>query len=236
MMGSRRLSNTAVDRLGVSLRNGCVSDSEILLLENYREAYDRACQQVRSRISIDLELESTARPAKTTQSIVAKLQREPTIRLFQIQDIAGCRLVVGDVSAQEAVLRNLSAVFPDASIVDRRGVPSHSYRAVHVIPRIDGCLVEIQLRTYQQHRWAELSEKFADAVDPSVKYGGGPPQLRSELDQFAKMVAQAESLEEMLLSAGASHADVLERLTSVRSAIESKYKHLIAYFDLKMQG
>ncbi|GAC1306974.1 MAG: hypothetical protein NVSMB21_10350 [Vulcanimicrobiaceae bacterium] len=39
------------------------------------------------------------RTAKSTSSIVAKLQREST-RLSQIQDIAGCRIVVPTIAAQ----------------------------------------------------------------------------------------------------------------------------------------
>src|SRR6266704_1936073 len=71
---------------------------------------------------------------------------EKTIRLTQIQDIAGCRIVTPD-------------------IIDRRDTPSHGYRAVHVIVRHSGKLVEIQVRTALQHLWAELSEKLADLID-----------------------------------------------------------------------
>ena len=37
---------------------------------------------------------STKRKRKTQQSIVDKLRRQPNIRLPQMQDIAGCRIVI----------------------------------------------------------------------------------------------------------------------------------------------
>jgi ppGpp synthetase/RelA/SpoT-type nucleotidyltranferase len=50
-----------------------------------------------------LGLEPTGRPAKSTTSITEKLHRE-SIRLTQIQDIAGCRIVISDIAEQERVV------------------------------------------------------------------------------------------------------------------------------------
>ncbi len=124
-----------------------------------------------------------------------KLNRE-TIRLSQVQDIAGCRVVVSDVAAQERVVASLRDVFPDASVVDRRANPSHGYRAVHVIAQISGKLVEIQVRTSLQHLWAELSEKLSDVADPAIKYGGGPAAGHEKLTMTSRVVMMHEQLEQ----------------------------------------
>jgi ppGpp synthetase/RelA/SpoT-type nucleotidyltranferase len=92
----------------------------------------------------------------------------------------------------------LGAAFSGADIVDRRASPSHGYRAVHVIVRVDGKPVEIQVRSLLQHRWAELSEKASDLVDPELKYGGGPRPVLERLTIDSQNVALYEECEERL--------------------------------------
>lgn len=90
-------------------------------------------------------------------------------------------------------------------MIDRRANPSYGYRAVHVIPQITGKLVEVQVRTTLQHSWAELSEKFSDVVDPTIKYGGGADQIRQMLTQYSKLVEDFEENEIMLLGFPKQH-------------------------------
>lgn len=80
--------------------------------------------------------------------------------------------------------------------IDRRERPSHGYRAIHVIVRMLGCDVELQIRTKLQDLWAQLSERIADEVsDPMVKYGGGPDQVRKLLFAVSVIVHEIERLE-----------------------------------------
>ena len=64
-----------------------------------------------------------------------------------MQDIAGCRVTVTDLTRQDLVVDQLRKLFPESRVNDRRASPSNGYRAVHVIPSIDGRTVEIQVRT-----------------------------------------------------------------------------------------
>lgn len=139
----------------------------------------------------DLRLRPTGRPAKSTTSILEKLRRE-SIRLTQVQDIAGCRVIVGEVSAQDRIIKKISQTFHDVVVVDRRVRPSHGYRAVHVIIKHDSRLIEVQVRTALQHLWAELSEKLSDVFDPSIKYGGGQAEMREFLAMSSELVADDE--------------------------------------------
>jgi hypothetical protein len=122
------------------------------------------------------------------------LKRE-SIRLSQLQDIAGCRVVVPSAVRQEQVLSRLTNRFPGSRIVDRRVQPSHGYRAIHLIVAVDGMLVEVQLRTALQHAWAELSEKTADMLDPAIKYGGGPEAFRNALLDLSQVLERVERFE-----------------------------------------
>jgi len=187
------LSNTQVDRLGDRLRKGGYGEADVRQLDEYRRSFDDAYQNVVHTLR-DVGFEPTGRPSKSTASIVEKLRRE-SIRLSQMQDIAGCRIVVANMLEQDRSVTSLRAAFPEAIVVDRRQNPSHGYRAVHVIPQPLGKPIEIQVRSSLQHVWAELSEKASDVVDPMVKYGGGPAEMRTVLDGFSQSVTQLEWLE-----------------------------------------
>lgn len=166
------LSKTQVDRLGDRLRKGNITEADLRLLDQYRRSFTEAYEAVVEAIRKELKLEPTGRPAKSTTSISYKLRRE-SVRLSQIQDIAGCRLIVSDIAAQESVVQSLTSLFEHTTVSDRREKPSHGYRAVHVIVNSRGQLIEVQVRTELQHLWAELSEKGSDIIDPAIKYGGG---------------------------------------------------------------
>jgi ppGpp synthetase/RelA/SpoT-type nucleotidyltranferase len=112
--------------------------------------------------------------------VIAKMKRE-TIRLSQVQDISGCRVLVADLEEQDRLVAALSGIFPKITVVDRRTKTTHGYRAVHIIVELFDRAVEIQVRTESQHIWAELSEKLSDLVDASIKYGGGPPHVKERL-------------------------------------------------------
>lgn len=109
-----------------------------------------------------------------------------------MQDIAGCRIVVDDIAAQDKVTARLIELFEQTTVVDRRQNPSHGYRAVHVIVNYRGKLIEIQVRTVLQDRWAAFSERLSDQVNASIKYGGGDEQLISYLNRMSEVSINIE--------------------------------------------
>jgi ppGpp synthetase/RelA/SpoT-type nucleotidyltranferase len=189
-----KLRKTQIDRLGDRLRKGSLAEAELRSLDEYRRSFGEAYESTVRRIRERLQLEPSGRPAKSTASIVEKLLRE-SIRLTQIQDIAGCRIVVANTSAQDRAVASLLAAFPAASVVDRRASPSHGYRAVHVIVQVSETLVEVQVRSALQHRWAEMSEKLSDVHDPKIKYGGGPSEIQAMLMRASEGVETFEAFE-----------------------------------------
>jgi ppGpp synthetase/RelA/SpoT-type nucleotidyltranferase len=126
------LSKTQIDRLGNRLKTGSLSEADLRLLDEYRRSLGPAYESVLRIIREDLQLKPTGRPAKSTTSITEKLRRE-SIRLSQVQDIAGCRVVVANIAAQDQAVTMLRDAFVEVRVMDRRKNPSHGYRAVHVI-------------------------------------------------------------------------------------------------------
>lgn len=142
MLPSSNLSKNQIDRLGERLRKGEISEDDLRLLDSYRRSFNDAYEEVVGRIRDQLSLEPTGRPAKSTTSIIDKLQRE-SIRLSQMQDVAGCRITVANLVEQNEVVSNVGALFVNSIVVDRRDRPSHGYRAVHVVAGFAGKLIEI---------------------------------------------------------------------------------------------
>src|SRR4051812_26864902 len=188
---AKEKSKTQIDRLGDRLKRGQITEEDLRLLDRYRRTFTPAYEVVVGDIRDKLGLEPTGRLAKSTTSIVDKLKRE-SIRLTQIQDIAGCRLIVEDITEQESVIKSLTGFFRQATVIDRRAKPSHGYRAVHVVVNHDGKLIEIQVRTSLQQVWAELSEKYSDVIDSSIKYGGGDKGLQKSLQTISEIIAELE--------------------------------------------
>lgn len=187
-------SKSQLDKLGHRLREGSTAEKDLRALDDYRRSFRTAYDHVVDVLKANVGLEGTGRPAKTTSAIIDKLRRQP-IRLTQIQDIAGIRLVVPTIVNQDALVTRLQTVLAKANVDDRRARPSHGYRAIHLVVSVRGKTVEVQVRTQLQHMWAELSEKLADVVDPAIKYGGGPEATRESLRRYAETVEQFESLE-----------------------------------------
>jgi ppGpp synthetase/RelA/SpoT-type nucleotidyltranferase len=180
--------------LGDRLKKGEISDEDVGLLKSYRSSFEEGYEEVVACIQDATQLVPTGRRAKSTSSIIDKLRRE-TIRLSQMQDIAGCRLVVNDVLVQDRVVERIGGKLAKAVLVDRRKDPSYGYRAVHIIATARNRPIEIQVRTELQHLWAQLSERLSDAHGSAIKYGGGDPESLRLLSMLSRMVEDIEDLE-----------------------------------------
>jgi GTP pyrophosphokinase len=226
------------------------------LYKAYEPAARSASRVVRSVIEVYVdvadeyglkEMPFSQRPTKTQASIVAKLHRDRT-RLSSMQDIIGCRIVVGNRADQRHLLGSLSipkgfteeaeAIYAPHSVpasilarpfrvtlvYDRNVLPSHGYRAIHLIVRDFGPPYEIQLRTRLQNRWAQLSE-LSDDLFPGIKYGGGPSHLREGLLQLSDLTDDVEREENEVVEEleqkypDMDHGFVQRQKTRVREAL-----------------
>lgn len=190
---AEKLTISQLNKLGERLRKDPDNKDDLRALDAFRSSFASACEQVSDELS-KLRLDPVSRPAKTTLSIIAKLNRERS-RLSKMQDIAGCRVKVDSVQAQDRVVSDLIAIFPDAVVHDRRIKPSNGYRAVHVVVCIDGFFVEIQIRTLLQHEWASAMERLADDIGPEFKYGGGPAKLQKRAGALSTAIRNTEEFE-----------------------------------------
>jgi putative GTP pyrophosphokinase len=234
------VTKAQIDKLGERLRLEAVTESDLRLLDEYRRSFWNSYQEVMwvLRERGRGHLEPTGRFPKTPGSIVAKLQREPSIRLTQMQDIAGCRIVVPSLEKQLVAQLGVEGFLSDAPtrVIDRRDRPSHGYRALHIVVLVRERAVEIQLRTALQHLWAELCEKLSDRFGIEVKYGGGSEQVRMLLSTSSLRVAELERSEQQLfemeadidMKPAATPASLKSMVNDLRQRVEQHRADLTA--------
>lgn len=233
------LSKSQVDQLGERIRGGEISEADLQLLDSYRRSFGPAYEYVVDTIRNELGSEPTGRPTKSTTSIIDKLARE-SIRLSQMQDIAGCRIVVPDLLEQDRLVARLTEIFSVRSVFDRRESPSSGYRAVHVIVHHLQRPIEIQIRTALQHVWAEVSEKLSDLVGPAVKYGGGPAALTATLLGSSANGALVEGLEQHLAGLeeregqGEQIAELAKLLMEEKASLAEMLRDMVRNADIWM--
>jgi putative GTP pyrophosphokinase len=219
-MNSIHPSRAQIDQLGIRLRADDYSDDDLRMLDRFRRSYASVYEHTVNAIREKLRLEPTGRPAKSTNAIRDKLCRS-SMRLSQMQDISGCRLIVTDRRQQDLLIAELTGLFPGSTVVDRRDKPSHGYRAVHVIVWIGDKAVEVQVRTEPQQAWAEYAEKLADTIDPALKYGGGPQGQRAIIQALSNVAHFVEQIE---LDGAGQHQQFAAALAEVASKLADLHR------------
>lgn len=134
-----------------------------------------------------------AQRLKRVPTIAGKLLREPSMKLSRMADIGGVRAIVPDQEAAYRIATRLQRNWSITRMRDYVAEPKDDgYRALHLINRNQGRLVEIQLRTFSQDVWANIVERQSRTKFPGLKFGGGPPELRDYLFDLAEILAEQD--------------------------------------------
>jgi hypothetical protein len=128
----------------------------------------------------------TAARLKRMASIRAKLRRAPH-NLYQMQDIGGCRAIVADQNAVNALLALYRSEPRHVFVKENDYIANpraSGYRSHHLVYRFQGHgenaalnsnaqYIEIQLRTRLQHAWATAVEAVGMVRGEDLKSGQG---------------------------------------------------------------
>ena len=194
------MTKSQINRLGERLRAAIDLDADLLrALQELLSEYLGPMMKAQALVREGLGIAATAR-VKTVNTIIEKLRRERT-RLSRMQDLAGLRIVCGPWrDEQDAIATQLVELFGAETVIDDRRIrPSYGYRAVHVIAKIDGFAIEIQVRTLLQDLWAQTLERLSDVLGRGIRYGEEPAvgsDLVKHLSKIADLVAEIEELRE----------------------------------------
>jgi hypothetical protein len=147
----------------------------------------------------------TAQRLKRLESIVRKRGRQATMGLSQMQDIGGCRAIIGGMPR----LNDLVAYFEgrplraaELKVHDYIGDPKpDGYRSLHLRYRFKGkgaslpwdrLRIEIQIRTIVQHAWATVVETVDTFTGQDLKFGGGSQEWRRFFSLMGSVGAMLE--------------------------------------------
>jgi putative GTP pyrophosphokinase len=130
---------------------------------------------------------------KKLQTMIGKLFREPGMKLGRMEDIGGVRAVLPSQDACYRIAKQIRRNWTITRFRDYVANPKpDGYRALHLINRNRGRLIEVQLRTPFQDSWANLVEEISRVVAPGLKFGDGPEELREYLLLLGDLGAQGD--------------------------------------------
>lgn len=174
------ISESAQDALGHRIAASAnPSEADLRELVEVERGYAGALASAVVRFRASLPRQPRGFPGKVTTRIkpVATLLEalRAGVRLSSVPDIAGVRMAeVSGISNQDNIVAAAVLAFPGATVRDTRLDPSAGYRAVHLGVQSEGLPVEVQVRLWSQHRWADATELVADAWGRPVRHGGAP--------------------------------------------------------------
>jgi ppGpp synthetase/RelA/SpoT-type nucleotidyltranferase len=162
---------------------------------------------------------TVAQRLKRWDRMIFKLKRFPSMRLSQMEDIAGCRAVLLDPGEVEAVAKRIRSKWKVREESDYRnhGKEITGYRGLHLTIAREGLLVEVQLRTEGQHYWAEQAERTSSRTGFNLKDGEGPAEL---LDYF-RVASDLTWLRENKM---APDKDLQDELSKLRESVRPYFR------------
>lgn len=193
---------------------------------------------------------------KRLDSIISKLKREPTMSLWMMQDLGGCRFIVPALEdvykfAEKYESSRKRHIFREK--YDYIAAPKASgYRSLHVVyeyhsDKTDSynknMLIEIQFRTHLQHLWATAVETMGLFTKQAIKSGQGSADVKRFFALVSSLFAIKENcpvvpgtvanIEELVseIEEINSRCNFLDMLSAIRVAVDNQ-----ATQKLKQQG
>lgn len=226
------LSRSRVTRAGARLRDHRIGRARLpvreyveerAIVEEYRARHAQPLTRVAANLRYYVEEAANGEPwsvgqrLKAMPTILDKLTRHPRMELARMHDIGGCRGILPSQDAVDHVVSRLRRRWElREKIWDYVASPKEDgYRAKHVVALKDGVLIEVQLRTAAQHRWAELVERFDRAHKLDIKAGRASVEIQ---DLFAE-ISELMRLQEQ---GSLSDVDFVRRVQELASADDAR--------------
>ena len=203
-----KYSGNQIEKAGKILANINSSQNEnneaLEILNNWRASHAYPLQSITSNLIQDNPNAIVVQRLKRLDSIVGKLQRNPKMNLYKMQDLGGCRVIVESIDKVYESLKNYK--FSSTHILKKENDyilnPKNSgYRSFHVVYQYydnqilhynKNIFIEIQFRTKLQHIWATAVEVMGIYTNSQLKASIG----NEEILRFFVLVSSIFSLME----------------------------------------
>ena len=241
----KEFSKSKTDLAGDILRSESSTEEEknnaLKILSNWRAAHSYPMHIFKKRLkNVSEKIGKTSLSAqrlKRVPSIIKKLNRsygenKPSMKLTQMQDIAGCRVVMPNVKQVNKLYQEyyVKGDLKHKKVNEKNYIlypKADGYRSIHLIYRYssdkgkkdyNGLLIEVQIRSKLQHLWATAVETVDFFTSQAIKSNEGQKSWMT----FFRLVSSAfAQFENCLMIQG-----VLEKKEKLYSLIRQKEKEL----------
>ena len=210
----KEFSKSKTDSAGIILRNDEAPEEDkdyaLEILSNWRAAHSYPMHIFKKRLKrVSEKIDKNALSAqrlKRVPSIIKKLNRKygsnkATMKLTQMQDIAGCRVIMPNVQLAKKLYQDyyIKGDLKHKKVNEKDYISNpkkDGYRSIHLIYRYNsdkgkkiynGLLVEVQIRSKLQHIWATAVETVGFFTGQAIKSNEG----EEEWKVFFKLMSSA---------------------------------------------
>jgi len=226
-----------------------VTEDDLEIIKNWRAAHHFPLQIIK------MMLKGRAKRTDPKALVSQRMKRMPsirnklirgqseTMRLSQMQDIGGCRAVVSNMAAldalaalfREGVTKNPTGRHKMVSMRDYIAMPKpDGYRSIHYAFRYqsdsperaawNGLRIEIQIRSQLQHAWATALETVDTLTGQSLKFALGSnigdPQWRRFFALMGSAIAVREK-RNLVPGTPESKSELIEELRDLEHTISA---------------
>lgn len=204
-----KLSKSKIDRAGVGLAKENYRDADEwieyeYILDEYRKAHLQPLTET------TLELQQWLTGYESDYYVAQRLKRKPqitrklgrlSVRLTQLQDIGGCRIIVEKNADVDRLLNFIEQRVAEQSSlsIDKitdyrdRGRDVTGYRSLHILLSRGGYKLELQVRSRIQHYWSESIERTSVVYGHYLKESEGDPAVIGYFQRLSDAFFELES-------------------------------------------
>lgn len=201
-----------INDAGRKIARGGLNESEALaclwIIDNWRAAHAFPMNTFAINLKHQVEKIKGAivvQRLKRLDTIIGKIRRYPDMKLYRMQDLGGCRVILPTIKDVYEIKKKLSnsrirhELHHDKDYI-AIPKPETGYRGIHLVYKYksdkrndyNGLLVEIQIRTKLQHLWATAVETVGVFTQNGLKFNQGSDKWL----RFFKVVSALFSVEE----------------------------------------
>lgn len=238
----QQYTKNQIIKAGKTIRHENVSDSDYIeavkVIDNWRAAHAFPLHGIYIHLRRMAEEHSyiVAERLKRLDSIINKLKRQPTMSLWTMQDLGGCRFIVTSIEevyqfSETYKNSRKRHIYQEKLSKDYIKYPKvDGYRSIHEVYQYhsekdskynNNFLIEIQFRTKLQHLWATAVETMGLFTKQAIKSGQGS----KDVHRFFALVSSLFALEENCPIVPNTPTDVSEIVKEIK-ALDNTHNYL----------
>ncbi|MCK5040510.1 MAG: RelA/SpoT domain-containing protein [Candidatus Aenigmarchaeota archaeon] len=265
IINPKEFSKSKTDSAGIILRNNKESEENkncaLEILSNWRAAHSYPMHIFKKRLKrVSEKIDKNALSAqrlKRVPSIIKKLNRKygdnkATMKLTQMQDIAGCRVVMSNVQLAKKLYHDhyIKGDLKHKKVNEKDYISNpkkDGYRSIHLIYKYNsdkgkkiynGLLIEVQIRSKLQHIWATAVETVGFFTGQAIKSNEGEEKWKVFFKLMSSAFAKIEGCPSIPNTLDDEKELYLlikekEKELNVRTKMESWTKSIKLFDDLK---